>query len=126
MGFTILSAKDYSQKLKASIHATGRLGFTEATAGTLGLTKDSCVSFAKDDAEDVLYMINNVADTPDAFKVLKSGAYFSVNTKSLFDALDYDYKKKNIMFDLVRDNNYPDQEVYKLNKRDLPRKQKKE
>ncbi len=122
MALTILSAKDYSQRLKASIHATGKLGFTEATASALGLTKDSCVSFARDDEEDTLYMINNVPDTPDAFKVMKAGAYFSVNTKPLFDALNYDYKKKSIIFDLVRDNNYPDQEVYKLNKRDLPRK----
>ena len=124
MGLIILSARNYSQKLKASIHATGKLGFTEATASALNLTKDSCISFAKDEEEDALYLINNVPDTPDAFKVMKAGAYFSVNTKSLFDALNYDYKKRNIMFDLVRDNTYPDQEVYKLNIRDVPRKQK--
>lgn len=126
MGLIKLSASEYSQKLKASLHATGKLGFTEATSNALRLTKDSRVEFAKDDESDTLYLINNAKDTPDAFKVLKAGDYFSVNTKPLFDALDYDYKKNNIMFDLVRDNNYPDQEIYKLNKRSMPRKQKKD
>lgn len=124
MGLIKLSAREYSQKLKASLHATGKLGFTETTASALELTKDSRVEFAKDDESDTLYLINKAEDTPDAFKVLKAGSYFSVNAKSLFDALDYDYKKNNIMFDLVRDNNYPDQEIYKLNKRSVPRKQK--
>jgi len=126
MALKILSAKDYSQKLKASLHATGKIGFTEATAIALELTKESRVTFAKDDEDDTLYLINKVEDTPDAFRVLKAGVYFSVNAKSLFDALGYDYKKKNIMFDLIKDNNYPDQEVYRLNKREVPRKQKKE
>lgn len=120
-----LKASDYAVSLKATIHASGRLGFTEATSNALNLTKESHVEFARDE-NDVLYLINNVADSTDAFKVLKAGNYYSVNTKALFDALDYDYKKHNIIFDLIKDNNYPDQEVYKLNKRSTPRKQKKD
>jgi len=126
MGLTILSAKDYSVKLRAAIHATGRLGFTETTAKALGLTKESRIIFAKDDDSDVLYMINHAEDDLDSFKVMQAGEYFSVNTTSLFDALNYDYKKKNIIFDLIRDNSHPDREVYKLNKREVPRKQKKD
>ncbi len=32
MGYTILSASKYVSKLKATVHASGKLGFSEVTA----------------------------------------------------------------------------------------------
>lgn len=127
MALKILSAREFSVKLKATIHSTGRLGFTEATARELKLSKDSAVKFAQDESdENVLYLINCVAADEDSFKVTSAGNYFSVNTKALFDNLGYNYKSKNIMFDLVREKGIEDMEVYKLLKRENPRKQKTE
>ena len=37
MKLQILSAKEYNVKLKATIHSTGKLGFTEATAKELDI-----------------------------------------------------------------------------------------
>lgn len=120
MKLQILSAKEYNVKLKATIHSTGKLGFTEATAKELKLTTESGVKFAMSE-ENELYLINCPTRDDDAFKVLKAGDYFSVNTKALFDSLGYDYRKNNIMFDMVKEV-VDDMEVYKLIKREVPRK----
>jgi hypothetical protein len=127
MALKIISAKDFSVKLKATIHSSGRLGFTEATAKELNFTKDSAVKFAVDEVdESVLYLINCKEADEEAFKVNSAGLYFSVNAKPLFDSLGYEYKKKNIMFDMVREKEIEDMEVYKLLKREKQRKQKTE
>lgn len=63
----------------------------------------------------------------DAFEVRTSGSYFYVATKRLFDELGFDYKKKNIMFDLIRKQSLDEEvvgEVYKMDKRVLPRREK--
>ena len=71
--------------------------------------------------ENELYLINCPTRDEDAFKVLKAGDYFSVNTKALFDSLGYDYRKSNIMFDMIKET-VDEMEVYKLIKREVPRK----
>lgn len=129
MALTIISAKDFAVKLKATIHYSGKLGFTEATAQHLKLSSDSCIKIATDDEDpDLLYLINCRTPDEDAFKVSSAGDYFYVNTKPLFDTLGYDYKRKNIMFDMVRARELEkgDEEIYKLIKRVKPRKQKTE
>ncbi|MFI3293202.1 MAG: hypothetical protein SNG27_06395 [Rikenellaceae bacterium] len=122
MALKILSVKEYSVKLKATIHASGRLGFTEATAKELNLNSASAIAFAQDDEdENLLYLINTTIENEDAFKVMKAGVYFSVGTKPLFDRLGFDYKNNNISFDMVREKN-EEIDIYKLLKKITPRK----
>ena len=126
MEFKILSAKEFDVKLKATIHSTGKLGFTESTAKQLNLTKESGVKFATSEFDnETLYLINCSHYDEDSFKVLKAGAYFAVSTKALFDNLGYDYKSNNIIFDMIKEPN-DEIEVYKLIKREKPRENKKE
>ena len=125
MTLKILSAKEYNIKLKGTIHASGRFGFTEATAKELKLTNKSAVKFAIDEDDNgALYLINCETPDEDAFKVLKAGNYFSINAKPLFDSLGLDYKNQNVMFDMMKVENIGEDEVYKLLKRQTPRKQK--
>lgn len=124
MSLTIFKASKYIANLKATIHATGKLGFTEATASALNLDANKYVTLASDE-DDVLYLINDVEESEDAFKVMKAGKYFSLNTKVLFDYIGLDYVNNNIIFDMIRvDNNNPYgyKNIYKLNKRERPRK----
>lgn len=124
MKYTILSAKEFNTKLKCTIQATGKLGFTEATAKHMNLSKDSYVQFAQDDEnKDTLYLIHINKKDEDAFKVIKAGQYFYVSTKALFDSLGYDYKKNTIIFDMV-EQKVEEIKMYKLIKREVPRKQK--
>ena len=54
MGFTVLNASQYTIRLKATIHSSGKLGFTEATARELGFGDKSFVKFAQDDDDKAI------------------------------------------------------------------------
>lgn len=102
MALTILNAKDYTKKLKATIHSTGKLGFTDETAKALGLSKESYIKIAQDDASNKLFLSVSDIQSDEAFKVNAAGQYFYLNTAALFNILNIDYKKYNIMYDLKR------------------------
>lgn len=121
MNLKIFSAREYNARLKCTIHSSGKLGFTDETAKELGIGTDSGMKFAADD-DGGLFLINCRKDKDeDAFEVGKSGAYYFVNAKPLFDSLGLDYKNEVIMFDLSRVK-HEEFEIYKLNKRSKPRK----
>ena len=124
---TIISAKKFATKLKATMQVTGRMGFTDETVKQLGITENSFIKFAQDDDTDkTLYIsVLNVPDS-DAFKVCKAGKYYYLPTKMLFDSMEMDYKTKTIIFDLLRAEELDAElggQAYKLNKRELQRKQ---
>lgn len=124
MELKIFSAREYNAKLKCTIHSSGKLGFTDETAKELGLSVESGIKFAGND-NDEFFLINgrNTCDE-DAFEVCKSGAYYYVNARPLFDSLGFDYKNNVIMFDLSRVK-HESMEIYKLSKRVKPRKNDK-
>ena len=127
MAFTILKNEAAPQKLKATIQRSGKLGFTDASSKSLKFGESSIVMFAQDDEDkDMLYLINNPVNPEEgtAFKVCKSGLYYYVNTKALFDSLKIDYETYTVIFDLQRDSSYSNMEVYKMKKRLLPRMKK--
>ena len=99
----LLSAKQYGKTLKATIQSSGRLGFTDNSAKEFELEKPTWIKMAEDDENpDTLYMVILRTADEDAFQVCKAGNYYYLPTKYLFDALDYDYAGKKIMFDIVR------------------------
>lgn len=125
---SIIKTSDFNVKLKATIHSSGRLGFTSDTAERLKLSGQVYVKFANDNEnENELYMILVSERDEDTFKVVKSGKYYYLPTTAMFQSFGYDFKKYNIMFDLVRKSDYDalvNGIVYKLNKRVLMRKAK--
>ncbi len=124
MGLTIISASRFAVKLKATIHRSGKLGFTEATAKHLAFDDNSAIKFAKDDEDpSVLYLINNTPLDEEAFKVCRAGRYFYINTKLMFDSLEIDYKNNTVMFDMVQANELGE-ETYKLIKRETKKTKK--
>lgn len=123
MGYTILSASKFTSKLKATVHTSGKMGFTEVTAKELGFNEDSenFVQFAQDDEnQDILYLINKTIDDGDSFRINKAGKYYYVNTKLLFDSLGIDYANKTVIYDMVKIK-IGDKELYKM----VPRIKKK-
>lgn len=119
----LLSVKRYGVKLKATIQATGKLGFPKATSDILRFEERQYVQFFLDDNEKDLYMVILEEFNSDAFKVLASSGYYSINTAAIFSELGYDYKdKKNtFIFDLVRNSQFDNDcngEVYKMILRD--------
>ena len=109
---SVLSAREYTKGLSATIQASGKLGFSANTARTLGFEKGAGVKFALLDGKD-LVLINSKVKDDDAFALMQSNGYYSVKTKHLFDHLGYDYVQQRISFDLVRlPNDSP--EIYRL------------
>lgn len=128
MAITVLSAKQFATKLKATIQASGRLGFTAETATVLGLESGKFAKFAKDDEKESLYLIIINESNEDAFEIRVSSGYYYVPTKVMFDTLGFNYENGNIMFDLVRQPSLDDDlqgQVYYMKQRPIKNKDKK-
>lgn len=121
MNIKIFSARQYNAKLKCTIHSSGKLGFTDETAKELGLSVHSGIKFAADEDDNLLLINCRGERDEDAFAVCKSGDYYYVNAKPLFDSLELNYKNNVIMFDLSK-LEHEALEIYKLNQRSKPRK----
>ena len=120
------NAKEYTLRLKATIQATGKLGFTAETIKTLELTSECSIVIGPDDENsEVMYMGVARERREDAFPVLSSGTYLYLNTKQLFDDLGIDYSVQwTVMFDLTRFKEGDELmgcECYKMQMRKNPR-----
>lgn len=121
-----INAKAYNLKLKATIQQTGKMGFNADAIEQLQINENKAVFLAPDTQEkNVLYMAVVEAEGNDtAFAVRKSGAYFYINTKQLFDQMEFNYAKQTIIFDLSRCAKYDEAiggECYKMTSRIKPR-----
>lgn len=127
MAITIISAKQFKGRLKATIQATGKLGFTSDTARHLNLSDEKHAKFAKDDESNALYLIIINKGDEDAFPIRESSGYYYASTARMFDMLGMDYQNMTIMFDLVRQVSLDETlqgEVYLMRKRQKPRNDK--
>ncbi len=121
----ILSAKKYGVKLKATIQATGKLGFTKATSDALLFAERKYIKFSQSEDESNLFLSVSSEPDEDAFKLSISSGYYSLNTKALFDALSFNYEDSTVIFDLHRAASFDEElqgEAYKM----VPRITKKE
>ncbi len=124
------NASAFDRNLKATIHYSGKLGFTDAAIKKFGLTPDkpkgALIGQNNSDLNDQnLYL--RIIDPPneESFKFAKAGAYYYLPTKTLFDSLEFDYKKKSIKFDIVELPNNGEN-IYKLIKREDVRRNEDE
>ena len=128
MTIRVISAKQFAIKLKATIQASGRLGFTDETAKELDLASGKFAKFAKDDEKGTLYLIIIDEENEEAFPVKLSSSYFYVPARLMFDMLGFDYTNNNIMFDLIRQSSLDNDlngQVYMMKPRVNKRKEKK-
>lgn len=126
--FRAIDIRKFNVKLKATIQSSGKLNFSEDTAKALGLTDITYMRFGIDDEDESIYYLAILAEGDDnAFKINKSGVYYYLQGKLLFDSLGLDYQTRPIMFDMIRMTEMDEVaggEVYKLLKRRMPRKKK--
>ncbi len=105
----ILSARDYNDRLKVTVQMTGRMNFNVETGESLGLTTSMGIKFFKEGEPEELYMAVMPEPDPDSFPIKKSGQYFYVNAKLLFDALKVDYSNFTVFYDLTRCSEYDEE-----------------
>ncbi|WP_343533952.1 hypothetical protein [Pedobacter sp.] len=111
-------------KPKATVHATGRLGFNLDAISFMDLAnkENFKVATTGEEGEELknIYLIHSEEDKSTA-KVAKSGDYYYLNVGNLFDDLDIDYKNFTVIFDIKKDY-YDNNEMYVLKMRRLKRK----
>jgi hypothetical protein len=122
-------ANEYDKNIKCSIHKSGKIGFSGNAIEKLHIGENKSVSIGsnkEDEGYDVLYMKINKDEVDGAFSINKAGEYYYINTKNLFDKLGIDYRKEKIIFDIVKlENENSDENIYKLIKRVIGRRQDK-
>lgn len=112
------------RNLKATIHKTGKLGFTVQAAEKMGLGEGKSVAIGRneeDENDENLYLMVNQHRGEDSFPVYKAGAYFYLNTKALFDSFKWDYLSNTISFE-IQIENYDGHQIFKLIKKERKKK----
>jgi len=112
------------RNLKATVHKSGKLGFTIEAANKLELSvdKSAAIGVNEDDANDPnLYVVIYSQKQDGAFKISKAGGYYYINTKALFDTLQIDYAADQPVYDIVSET-IENQQFFKFKRRDKQEK----
>lgn len=89
--------------IKATIHKSGKLGFSAAAQAFLNLNEKSFfkVGFNEDPTDTNIYLVPSLDDVK-AFKAAKAGDYYYINLKNIFDKRGLDYQNQTIIYDIKR------------------------
>ena len=124
MEIEFFKASELESNIKATIHVNGKLGFNRNAEKRLNLEQAKSVKIgrAKDYEKDrTLFLVTTDEVDPDGFAVMKSGAYYYANTRSLFDLLGENYEALKVIYDIA-EINHDGQKIFKLKRRTLERK----
>ena len=127
MALTFLKIKSFENNSKATIHKSGKLGFNaEAQEKYLvgeKLNVKIALSQEFEDSKGVeggLFLFVTPLEDEETLPVAKSGDYYYINTKSIFDHYEIDYVKNKIMFDIFEET-IDGMDVLKLKRREWER-----
>jgi len=112
--------------VKATIHQSGKLGFSQAAIDKLNLKQNMylMVGTNKENRKDNnIYLVVSKESSEMAIKVNKAGNYYYLNTKDFFNEIGIDYKSKSVIYDIV-DISSNSEKMYKLVPREKDRKKK--
>jgi hypothetical protein len=124
MKLKFIKAEDTARNAKATVHKTGKLGFSSDAIECLDIREGKSIQFAQnadDGSDNNLYAVIHEGHEEGAFKLIKAGNYFYVNTKNMFDSLNIDYKTAKVIYDLVMIENEGSQ-IVKMLRREIKKK----
>jgi len=124
MELKFFNVEELDRNIKCSIHSNGKLGFSESASKKLDLDTSKSIALGineEDNEEGNLYAVVFNHINTQAFKVSRAGEYYYLNTKPLFDKLGIKYREKRIIYDII-DFEHDGEKMYKLIKRELPKK----
>lgn len=104
--------------IKATIHKTGKLGFSAGAEDFMKIKDDSFFKVGfnnSSETDEKIYMVPSLTEES-AFKVSKAGMYFYINLKNVFDKRGIDYKNKSYIYDIKKENS-EETEFFILTKR---------
>jgi hypothetical protein len=105
MKLKFFNAEEIEQNAKATVHTSGKLGFSSDSVDFLKIGENTHINLAQnedDENDENFYGVVSQNFEEGAFKVCKAGDYFYLNTKNLFDSLKIDYKQQKIIYDLSK------------------------
>jgi hypothetical protein len=91
------------RNIKATVHQTGKLGFTIEAAKKIGLEVGMSMKIAineGDESDTSLYAVLYPTIEEQSFKIYKAGKYFFLNLKPLLDTVKMDYKQNTYIYDI--------------------------
>lgn len=112
--------------VKATIHKSGKLGFSQAAKDKLGINQNSYLMIGtnKDNKKDNAIYLRIVKENNEmTLKANKAGQYFYLNTKDFFNEIGVDYQRKTVIYDII-DLSVGNEKLYKLIPREKERKKK--
>ena len=115
----LFKIEDLDKNLKATVHRTGKMGFTADASKKLKLSESKSADIGKneDDVSDKnFYLFIHKEPKTGEFNIVKAGDYYYINTKVLFDNLKMDYTKDNFTYDISPET-IDGQEVFVLKRR---------
>jgi hypothetical protein len=104
MKLKFIDPSSLDRNLKATVHKSGKIGFTRDASKKLRLSgpKAAMIAVNEENQEDTsLYVIVVDGSTEGAFKINKAGQYYYINTKALFDGMGMDYVNNTYVYDIV-------------------------
>jgi hypothetical protein len=119
--FDFISFEDPNKvggSIKATIHKTGKLGFSSGAEEFMGINEQSYFKIGfnnSNESDESIYMVASETEEG-AFKISKAGMYYYVNLKNVFDKRGLDYKNKSYIYDIRKEKN-GDVEYFILTKR---------
>ena len=128
MKLKFFNPANVERNIKATVHKTGKLGFTVEAAKklSLGIEKSIAIAINEEDENDLnLYGILHPTLQSQAIKVSKAGAYYYLNTKPFFDSINLDYSQGNIVYDIAEED-IEGTPMLKFKRRKLDKRNKKE
>lgn len=100
----IYKLEDLDKNLKATVHRTGKLGFTSEAAKKMNLSANKSIDIGHNEidlSDTNLYLFTHSDENKGQFRVVKAGKYYYINTKPLFDTLRMDYISDTVSFNIV-------------------------
>lgn len=106
MKLKFFNLQTVERNIKATVHRTGKLGFTVEAAKKMSLSvgKSFKIATNEDDDNDTnLYGVLYNTVEPNSFKLYKAGNYHFINLKPLFDSIKLNYETDTYIYDLVEE-----------------------
>lgn len=103
-GIEFFKASELDSNVKATVHTSGKLGFSRNAEKKLGLEDAKSIRIGRgNDFEKSrnLFLLVQKHEDVDGFSILKAGEYYYANTKPLFDMLGEGYDKEKIIYDIT-------------------------
>ena len=126
MELNFLNANNKKIKYQATIQKSGKLNFNIYSNKLIGFPEKKFFNVALDIETNKfksIFIVPSIDESDICAKVYKTGNYYFLNLKEIFDMIKLDYKSKAILFEIKKIDYYA-AECFQLTRLDIKSKKK--